>query len=137
MRAKSRGAVFLVVLSAIVSSQAYAQAITMRCQEDSLGPEQARGRVAWYAKNYPNEILRMATSVIGRELTPQQALTWYNKTMLEDPIFGGPSEYPRYPTFATPELMNPDPKYFAPIDPNASADKPPNFVWIGSCLSGR
>lgn len=119
-------------MSLLVSSQADA-AIWQLCAEDSLSPEQARGRVAWYAKNYPSEILQTASDEWGRSVTLEQALAWYNRLMLEDPVLGGPSKRVRYPTFTTKDMKNPTPKYFAPTDQNGRANKPTNYYWTVTC----
>lgn len=124
-----------IALSTVVSSQAFAQAFFLRCEEDSLNPEQAKGRVAWYAKNYPSEIQGKARDVTGKEVTWEQAAAWYNRIMLDDELFGGPAERPYYPSFTLADLTNPDPKYFAPTDPNGPANKPSNYLWMGKCLS--
>lgn len=127
----------LVALSTLVPGLALANdtLIYKRCEEDSLDPAQARERVAWYAKNYPEEIVSQARAVTGRNPTLEQALGWYNRYMLEDPVFGGPAERPSYPTFVLADYTNPDPKYFAPKDANGPANKPANYLWLGTCLS--
>ena len=134
MKTNSVASTVCVALSVIVSSQAFGQRfsnLSYRCQEDSLDVNQAKGRIAWYARNYPREIQQMAFQEIGRAVTQEQALAWYNQITLGDPIFGGAVIYP---TFARTDLSNPAPKYFAPTDPDGPANKPTNYYWVGSCI---
>lgn len=137
MKTKPIVSAVLLAVTAVASSQALAQPaeIGKRCEEDYLSPDQARSRVEWYAKNYPQEIAAVLASKTARNVTQEQATAWFLRTMLEDPIFGGPALRPTYPTFTLTDYTNPAPKYFGPVDPAAAANKPANYFWTVTCLS--
>lgn len=141
--------ILTLTMSMAASSHAFADMsnVYKRCEEDSLSPDQAVERVEWYAGHYAAEILAHVQIELGDPtVTADQAITYYRRTMLTDPINGGALKRPKYPTFTKPAPAYDNPLgYFAPgygyvppntaHDRNSLADKPADYSWTATCIS--
>jgi hypothetical protein len=109
--------------------------LNQRCEGfDSLDKGPALERDEWYMARYPGEITAAAANLLARPVTDAQAQIWFTNQLINDPIFGGTRVRPMYPTFMLSNFTDPL-SYRAPVDHTGPANKPANYVWIGTCTS--
>jgi hypothetical protein len=112
-------------------------AVLERCDDDSLGDSEARGRVEWFARCHPEIIIAAERGLAGESISETDAFGEFYRDMMYK--FDGTQWVPRYTHSKYPSFINPETMATwreAPTNKDSQCVPiPAGFIWKASCRS--